>query len=242
MMTDDRARVEGELKPCPFCGCAVEVSKGVGYHRDEIVHLPGAPDCQMEFGRFYTGDSGSIAELWNARAPEPSVPGTIAEACDKIEQYIADYYAAKYPSDAWVPNLTNMIACQLSDIRGVLQVVTPEPSARGDAALSARLLRSLELLANTAMNLSMADWSEHASAVQEAAARLSAPPSAAAAVLAERELVEAAAFLLDRISELDWSLDRDDFAREWHGHVEPPLVRLDRLIEPFRARSISEEG
>lgn len=45
---------------------------------------------------------------------------TITTACDQIERYIADYYAAKYPSDEWVPNLTNMIQCRISDIRGAL--------------------------------------------------------------------------------------------------------------------------
>ncbi len=46
---------------------------------------------------------------------------------------------------------------------------------------------------------------------------------------ADPGVLEEARFLLDRISELDWSLDRDDFARDWHGHVEPSLVRLDHL-------------
>lgn len=41
-----------------------------------------------------------------------------------------------------------------------------------------------------------------------------------------RALEAEAAFLLCRISELDWSLSPEDFAREFSGHVEPSIERL----------------
>lgn len=40
------------------------------------------------------------------------------------------------------------------------------------------------------------------------------------------------AFLIDRIDELDWSLDPDDFAREWSGHVDPALCRARAALGP----------
>lgn len=44
--------------------------------------------------------------------------------------------------------------------------------------------------------------------------------------------VEAEAqFLVDRIDEMDWSLDAEDFVREWNGHVDPPLCRLRSTLK-----------
>ena len=60
-------------------------------------------------------------------------------------------------------------------------------------------------------------WSEQ----QAANARL---------IAAAPSLLEHAAFLLDRINELDWSGSIDDLADEWNGHVEPPLYRLKLAI------------
>lgn len=39
-----------------------------------------------------------------------------------------------------------------------------------------------------------------------------------------------AQFLLDRIDSLDWSVDLEEFFRDWNGHVEPPLCRLRALL------------
>ena len=41
-------------------------------------------------------------------------------------------------------------------------------------------------------------------------------------------------FLLDRIDQLDWSLEPDDFAREWNGHVEPPLARFRDALSAIK--------
>ena len=81
--------------------------------------------------------AGRPVERQSPPAGGPRV-GEIAKACDLIEQYIADYYAAKYPSDEWVPNLTNMIACRVSDIRGALS------AGPHTEVLSAPILRRIE--------------------------------------------------------------------------------------------------
>ena len=44
-------------------------------------------------------------------------------------------------------------------------------------------------------------------------------------------------FLLDRIDQLDWSLEPDDFAREWNGHVEPPLARFRAALASIEVKS-----
>lgn len=41
-------------------------------------------------------------------------------------------------------------------------------------------------------------------------------------------------FLLARIDELDLSMDPDVFAREWNGHIEPPLARLRAALTAYR--------
>lgn len=46
-----------------------------------------------------------------------------------------------------------------------------------------------------------------------------------------REWQNEARFLLARIEEMDWSQDPDEFARQWHGHVEPPLSRLSKHLK-----------
>lgn len=152
---------------------------------------PLGPGYVIPFETLAEYDSGLYALVFEqadavfaalASAPEPSAPGTIAEACDKIEQYIADYHAAKYPSDAWVPNLTNMIACRLSDIRGML---TAEPSARVLHEITAAYLETdFNSLHSMRMSLTKIDKLAIGALAGE-------PPSAA--VLAEREqkLVEA---------------------------------------------------
>ena len=43
-------------------------------------------------------------------------------------------------------------------------------------------------------------------------------------------LVDMAQFLIDRIDEIDWSLAPEDFARQWDGHVDPPLCRLRNAL------------
>ena len=47
-------------------------------------------------------------------------------------------------------------------------------------------------------------------------------------------LGDMAQFLIDRIDDMDWCGDLEAFAREWNGHVDPPLCRL-------RAALASEE-
>jgi hypothetical protein len=37
-------------------------------------------------------------------------------------------------------------------------------------------------------------------------------------------------FLLDRLSELEWSDIPEDFWRDWNGHVEPSIARLRKDI------------
>jgi hypothetical protein len=44
------------------------------------------------------------------------------------------------------------------------------------------------------------------------------------------ELLEESTFLLARIDELDWSMGKEEFARQWNGHVEPSLYRLGVAI------------
>ncbi len=40
-------------------------------------------------------------------------------------------------------------------------------------------------------------------------------------------------FLCDRIGEMDWSVEPDEFASGWHGHVEPALCRFrDAIGDP----------
>jgi hypothetical protein len=43
------------------------------------------------------------------------------------------------------------------------------------------------------------------------------------------EALSEAAFLLARLSEIDWSGDIDSLAREYNGHVEPSIERLRAL-------------
>ena len=54
---------------------------------------------------------------------------------------------------------------------------------------------------------------------------------------------EEASFLLERIEELDWSLEWEGFQREWYGHVEPSLGRLRQaLVAPSGERDAMGEG
>jgi hypothetical protein len=46
---------------------------------------------------------------------------------------------------------------------------------------------------------------------------------------ARGEALSEAAFLLARLSEIDWSGDIDSLAREYNGHVEPSIERLRAL-------------
>jgi hypothetical protein len=57
-----------------------------------------------------------------------------------------------------------------------------------------------------------------------------------------REALEEVRFLLNRIGELDWSLDRDEFANDWHGHVAPSLSRLESAIRALGSPAVGEGG
>ena len=60
--------------------------------------------------------------------------------------------------------------------------------------------------------------------------RSEAETEANARLIAEAPtLLHEAAFLLDRIADLDWC-DFDRFANDWSGHVDPPLERLRAAI------------
>ena len=50
-----------------------------------------------------------------------------------------------------------------------------------------------------------------------------------------RDIVNEAAFLIDRLRDLDWSQDYDDFANSYSGHVDPSESRLRGLIADYRA-------
>ena len=63
-----------ELKPCPFCGCEVEIVIGIyGLHgipnRYNIIHPEN--DCIMErFESYYTDNKEYLIEDWNRRVKE----------------------------------------------------------------------------------------------------------------------------------------------------------------------------
>lgn len=60
---------------------------------------------------------------------------------------------------------------------------------------------------------------------------------AALSTLADRDatkqpnIAEMARFIIARVDELDWSGGFEDFQRDWHGHVDPPLCRLRLALE-----------
>lgn len=45
----------------------------------------------------------------------------------------------------------------------------------------------------------------------------------------EEALLTAARFLVDRLDELDWSLEPDEFLSDFYGHVAPAISRLKNL-------------
>ena len=51
----------------------------------------------------------------------------------------------------------------------------------------------------------------------------------------KREIIHEAAFLVDRLSELEWSGTLDEVFNEFSGHVAPPLYRLKTLFEKLKA-------
>ena len=63
--------------------------------------------------------------------------------------------------------------------------------------------------------------------LREKMSALTTHPEAGKGDEVERE----AAFLLDRLSELEWSDIPDDFWRDWNGHVEPSLARLRAALK-----------
>lgn len=46
----------------------------------------------------------------------------------------------------------------------------------------------------------------------------------------ENDIIYEAQFLLDRLSELDWSLFTEDISNEWYGHVIPSMTRLQTAL------------
>lgn len=52
-------------------------------------------------------------------------------------------------------------------------------------------------------------------------------------------IINEASFLLDRLSDLEWSDVPDEFYRDWNGHVEPSLSRLRGLVA---LRQVKEQG
>lgn len=48
-------------------------------------------------------------------------------------------------------------------------------------------------------------------------------------------------FLLDRIDQLDWSVDAEEFFRDWCGHVEPAIARLRAAIEEHNQTAERDE-
>ncbi len=56
------------------------------------------------------------------------------------------------------------------------------------------------------------------------------------------EVAHEATFLIARINELDWCGDLDSFAREWSGHVDPPLSRLTKALASLSQRPTEGEG
>lgn len=67
MMTDDRARVEGELKPCPWCGNALTMRRSVNPYGRCMT-----PDCFGNRCPTVSLDNLEAVAQWNARTPEPS--------------------------------------------------------------------------------------------------------------------------------------------------------------------------
>lgn len=51
-----------------------------------------------------------------------------------------------------------------------------------------------------------------------------------------REALNEACFLLARVNDLDWCGTIDDLAREWSGHVDPPLCRLKAKLEALASQ------
>lgn len=49
-------------------------------------------------------------------------------------------------------------------------------------------------------------------------------------------LADASTFLLARLDELDWSLSKDDFAREHAGHVDPAISRFRAALAAWDAK------
>lgn len=76
----------------------------------------------------------------------------------------------------------------------------------------------------------------------EAAAKIARQSDAATITALRQQVAELegeAKFLCDRIDQLDWSMDFEDFARDFTGHVEPSWERLRSII---RNRSNDHEG
>lgn len=66
------------LKPCPFCGGAVEVRQShVRGESDWIQHLPkdGGACCALEFSGFSIEDD--LVKAWNTRADQPSTESVV---------------------------------------------------------------------------------------------------------------------------------------------------------------------
>lgn len=60
-----------ELKPCPFCGAAAELKKGVAAFEDWEVQCTGCGISGLNFGSIEQDDDAMFwaADSWNTRAP-----------------------------------------------------------------------------------------------------------------------------------------------------------------------------
>ena len=93
----------------------------------------------------------------------------------------------------------------------------------------------------------LSDGRKNASTKLETIARHRTQAAAAAKAREEelaalRNIAGEAAFLLARLSDLDWAQSFESFARDYDGHVDPSESRLRNLIAEYRAALSASDG
>lgn len=85
-MTDDRASLEGELKPCPWCGNALTMRRSVNPYGRCMT-----PDCFGNRCPTVSLDNLEAVAQWNARNPEPSAREALAKCRDRFREYAEEH-------------------------------------------------------------------------------------------------------------------------------------------------------